>query len=260
MGNESESAALSLNQLAPLAPNAWLRYDVIRRMLPPDVTSVLEIGCGQGAFGARLSEKYQYVGLEPDPDSYGVAQQRFAHLKQGEVRPLSVEQLEQDERFDMVCAFEVLEHIEDDAGALKHWTGRLKPGGWLLISVPAHQHRHAAWDELVGHFRRYDPEQLTAMVKGIGYETVEIREYGAPLGYALEAGRNAVGRRRLKGMNDEVSMEQRTGASGRLFQPSNAAVSALTRYGTAPFRYMQRVLPHGPALVLRAKLPADFNA
>jgi SAM-dependent methyltransferase len=273
MGNEIESAAteldrpgggngvpgreLSLNQLAPLAPNAWLRYDVISRMLPDDVSSVLEIGCGQGAFGARLAERYpKYVGLEPDADSFGVAQQRFAHLKQGEVRPMSVEELDPAERFDMVCAFEVLEHIEDDAGALAHWTAKVRPGGWLLLSVPAHQHRHAAWDQLVGHFRRYDPEKLTALVKGVGFETVEIREYGAPLGYALEAGRNAVGRRRLKGLGDEVSMEQRTSGSGRLFQPSSAAVSALTRYGTAPFRYMQRVLPHGPALVLRAKLPA----
>ena len=247
---------LSLNQLAPLTPNAWLRYDVIRRMLPPGVTSTLEVGCGQGALGARLAAQYQYVGLEPDPDSYRVAKERFAHLLRGEVRAAPVESLDPAERFDLVCAFEVLEHIEDDKGALAQWAGTLNPGGWLLLSVPAHQERYAAADKLVGHFRRYNPDELAGLVEEVGFRDVEVREYGAPLGYALEFSRNAIGRRKLKKMSD-VSMEQRTGASGRLFQPSNTAVSALTQFGTAPFRYMQRALPHGPGLVLRAKLPVE---
>ena len=246
----------SLNQLAPLTANAWLRYDVIRRMLPSDVTSVLEIGCGQGAVGARLSAQYQYVGLEPDPDSYRVAKERFARFTRGEIRAADIDSLDPAERFDLVCAFEVLEHIEDDKSALTQWAGKLKPGGWLLLSVPAHQRRYAAADRLVGHFRRYDPAKLVDLVEAAGFHDIEVREYGAPLGYALEFGRNAIGRHRLKQM-DDVSMQQRTGASGRLLQPSNAAMHALTRFGTTPFRYMQRLLPHGPGLILRAKLPGE---
>jgi SAM-dependent methyltransferase len=246
----------SLDQLAPLTPNAWLRYDLITRMLPPGITSVLEIGCGQGALGAHLAERYRYVGLEPDPDSSRVAKERFAHLTRGEIRTAAVESLDPAERFDLVCAFEVLEHIEDDSSALTQWADRLNPGGWLLLSVPAHQRRYAAADRLVGHFRRYDPDKLVGLVEAVGFQDVEVREYGAPLGYALEFGRNTLASRRLKQMSG-VSMEQRTSASGRLFQPSNAAVCALVRFGTAPFRYMQRALPHGPGLVMRAKLPAD---
>ena len=59
--------------MAPLTPNAWLRYDVITRVLPAGVRDVLEVGCGQGALGARLAQRYQYVGLEPDPVSWAVA-------------------------------------------------------------------------------------------------------------------------------------------------------------------------------------------
>ena len=43
--------------VAPLTPNAWLRYDVIQRMLPPGVSDVLEVGCGQGGLGVRLAQR-----------------------------------------------------------------------------------------------------------------------------------------------------------------------------------------------------------
>ena len=254
--NPESARRLSLNQIAPLTPNAWLRYDVIQRMLPAGIATVLEVGCGQGAVGARLSTRYRYLGIEPDTDSFRVAKGRFEHLGElgrGEVRDSTVESLDASEKFDLVCAFEVLEHIEDDAGALKQWAQRLNPGGWLLLSVPAHQSRYGASDQLVGHFRRYEPEQLSAMVGELGFGEVEIREYGAPLGYALEAGRNAVGRRRLQKMSD-VSFEERTSGSGRLFQPTNPAMGALTLYGTAPFRYLQRGFQRGTGLVLRARL------
>lgn len=248
------TAEMSLDRIAPLTPNAWLRYDVIQRMMPPGIQDVLEIGCGQGALGARLSTRYRYVGLEPDPESFAVARGRFERLGAGQVRNASVAELGPEDRFDLVCAFEVLEHIEDDEKALTQWAERLRPGGWLLMSVPAHQRRYAAADEVVGHFRRYDPEQLAGLVRKTGFEDVNVREYGAPLGYALEFGRNAIGRRKLKRLSD-ASMAERTGASGRQFQPGNPAVSALTHYGTAPFRYLQRSFAHGPGLVLRAKLP-----
>jgi SAM-dependent methyltransferase len=247
----------SLNRLAPLTPNAWLRYDMIERMLPPGVVTVLEVGCGQGALGARLSARFDYLGIEPDPESFGVAQGRFAHLPKGEVRQTTIEALGREVLFDLVCAFEVLEHIEDDASALREWASHIKPGGWLMLSVPAHQRRYAAADQHAGHFRRYDPDKLASLAAEIGLEDVEVREYGAPLGYALEFGRNTAHRRELKRMElGDVSMEQRSGASGRLFQPSNPAVAALIQYSTAPFRYMQRALSHGPGVILRAKLPA----
>lgn len=245
---------MSLNRLAPLTPNAWLRFDVIGRMMPPDVADVLEIGCGQGALGARLSARYNYLGLEPDPQSFAVAEARFAELGSGRVRNASVADLAPEERFDLVCAFEVLEHIEDDQGALTQWAEHVRPGGWLLLSVPAHQRRYAAADELVGHFRRYDPEQLAALAAKLGFENVNVREYGAPLGYLLEYGRNTVAKRRLGKVTD-ASMEQRSGASGRLLQPANPAASAAARYGTAPFRFLQRTFPHGPGVVLRAQVP-----
>lgn len=248
------TVAPNVDAVAPLTPNAWLRYDVITRMMPGGVTDILEVGCGQGALGARLAQRYHYLGVEPDDSSCGVARQRVAALGRGEVRQASVADLG-DERFDLVCAFEVLEHIEDDAGALTEWATRLRPGGWLLLSVPAFQRRFGAADELVGHFRRYDPPVMTELLRRCGFTDVDLRLYGMPLGYLLEAGRNAVGKRRLGRTAGEMSIEERTAGSGRLLQPTGGARGAAIRLGTLPFRLAQRAFPNtGVGLVARARL------
>lgn len=239
--------------VAPLTPNGWLRFDVVDRLLPAGVTDVLEVGCGQGAAGFRLAQRFHYVGVEPDPASCAVARQRLATAGRGEVRNTTVAELG-EERFDLVCAFEVLEHIEDDAAALAEWAARLRPGGWLLLSVPAYQRRYGPADELVGHFRRYDPEALAALLRRSGFADVEVRHYGAPLGYLLEAGRNAIGRRRLAKV-PAASVAERTAGSGRLLQPSSGARGAAIRLATAPFRLVQRAFPNtGTGLIALAKL------
>jgi SAM-dependent methyltransferase/glycosyltransferase involved in cell wall biosynthesis len=241
--------------VAPLAPNSWMRYDLVERMLPPGITDVLEVGCGQGAFGARLAQRYHYLGVEPDPTSYAVARQRVAAVAgDGEVRNIMAADLG-DAQFDLVCAFEVLEHIEDDKAALTEWAGRLRPGGWLMISVPAHQRRYAPWDELVGHFRRYDPPVLAELLASCGFGGIQVRQYGFPLGYVLEAGRNRIAARRLGTAAAATSVEERTGSSARQLQPDGGVRAAAIRYGVMPFRVLQRSFPdRGTGLVALARL------
>ena len=245
--------APDVDVVAPLTPNASLRYDLVQRMLPAGVTDVLEVGCGQGAAGARLAQRYRYLGVEPDRESWEVARRRIAAVGRGEVRNVTVDALG-DERFDLVCAFEVLEHIEDDAAAVKEWASRLRAGGWLLLSVPAYQRRYGPADELVGHFRRYDPDALVTLLGSCGFGETEVRHYGFPLGYALEAGRNMIGRRRLAAAGSQ-SVAERTAGSGRLLQPASSARAVATRWGTVPFRAMQRAFPGtGPGIVVLARL------
>jgi SAM-dependent methyltransferase len=243
-----------VNTVAPLPPNAWLRYDVVERMLPAGITDVLEVGCGRGAFGARLAQRYRYLGVEPDRESWTVASRRISAAGPGEVRNIAVGALG-EEQFDLVCAFEVLEHLEDDKAALTDWAARLRAGGWLLLSVPAYQRRYGPWDELVGHFRPYDPEAMTALLAGSGFGQIQIRQYGFPLGYLLEAGRNLIGRRRLAAAAAQTVAE-RTAGSGRQLQPSSGGISGTAiRWAIAPFLLLQRAFPDtGTGLVVRARL------
>src|SRR4051812_33038898 len=136
-----------------LTPMARLRYDRIRALMPPLARTVLEIGCGEAAVGYRLARHYQYVGLEPDEQSCAVAQQRIGD--RGDVR-CGDTTLVRGRQFDVVCAFEVLEHVERDRPTLRTWLEQVRPGGPLLLSVPAHAARFGVSDEFVGHFRRYE--------------------------------------------------------------------------------------------------------
>jgi SAM-dependent methyltransferase len=245
--------AAGADTVAPLAPNAWLRYDVVERMLPPAVTEVLEVGCGRGAFGARLALRYDYLGVEPDGESCAVAAARVSAVGRGEVRNVPASALTGQE-FDAVCAFEVLEHLEDDAGAVAEWASLLRPDGWLLLSVPAHQRRFGPWDDLVGHFRRYDPPAMEALLAKAGFTDIDIRLYGFPLGYLTEPVRNVVARRRLAARASE-SFADRTASSGRQLQPTGASLGRAIRWGTWPFRWLQRAFPRtGTGMVVRARL------
>lgn len=241
--------------LPPLSPNAWLRWDLVSRLLPTEGHSVLEVGCGQGGFGARLAQAYRYVGLEPDVTSFEVARTRLAAASvDGEVRNGDLSVLGPTETFDLVCAFEVLEHIEHDAKALTEWAGRLRPGGWLILSTPALQHRFGPFDAMVGHYRRYNPADMARLLRETGLTNVDVRQFGGALGYALEAVRNQIGKRRM--VAAEASMAEKTSGSGRLLQPSSRIRGAATEYGTLPFRWVERRMPgRGPGLVARAQNP-----
>jgi hypothetical protein len=211
----------------PLSLHAWLRWDVVSSLLPPDATTVLEIGAGRGAMGALLARRVSYVGLEPDVTSQAEAQIRTG----GSVLQERIE--DHDGVYDLVCAFEVLEHLEDDVAALAVWRERSRR--WLLISVPMSPSRFGPWDELAGHFRRYTRESLSsALIRG-GWTPNVIRAYGFPLGYGLEKVRHRVAARRTSA----DTMSDRTAASGRNLQPLRS-MGYLTWSAAGPFRLLQR--------------------
>ena len=243
-------------QAPPLTPRAWLRWDLVERLIAEvDPATVLEIGCGQGAFGARLAARATYTGVEPDEAAYAVARARV-EAAGGTVVHGTDAAVPAGSRFDLVCFFEVLEHIRDDADALDRWAGFARPGGHVLLSVPAFAQRFGAMDVQAGHYRRYDPDALHAALLAAGLVDVRVLAYAWPLGYALEAVRNRMSRRALAELGDLPEPEEFTAASGRTLQPTRPVLAASIAAATFPFRRLQRLAPtRGTGLVALARRP-----
>ena len=225
----------------PLTVMGHLRLGPIRRalrMIKP--RSILEIGAGEGAAGMILAQHALYIGIEPDKRSASTAVKRLALFEHAEIRIGGIECLQEDEIFDMVCAFEVIEHLEDDVGVVQTWVEHLHENGHLLISTPAHSRRFNVSDAAVGHFRRYDASDLDQLIEDAGLEIVCRISYGAFGGHFLEMCRNQVVKRYKNYSRSGMSTEERTASSGRLFQPKTRLAGCLAHLGSIPFRLLQR--------------------
>jgi SAM-dependent methyltransferase len=241
-----------------LTIGGWLRWELIRRLIPPDAESVLEIGVGRGALGRRLARKYAaYVGAEIDPTSFEIARPDIE--ANGGLLVRTIDDLDEDRIFDLLCAFEVLEHMEDDREELRHWSTRVRPGGHLLLSVPAHPERFGPIDVRTGHYRRYTRAGLQQVFHDAGFEDVVVWGYGWPLLYLLERIRISIAARQDK---SELPIEQRTCESGRFLHAPDWLAPA-TMAVAAPFRLLQLPLRKsdvGIGWVARARRPGASPA
>jgi SAM-dependent methyltransferase len=148
----------------------------------------LDFGAGLGTFAAILRESGTApLCLEPDPALAGrLAAEGFAVVRHLDEVPR--------ESLDAVYSLNVLEHIEDDAAALAALFDRLRPGGRLMLYVPAFPILYSAMDRRVGHFRRYRRAPLARLVAGVGF-TVERIGYVDCLGFPAALAFRAFGDR-----------------------------------------------------------------
>jgi SAM-dependent methyltransferase len=129
---------------------------------------VLEVGAGIGAnipylYGDKVEE---WTSLEPDPDlasRIGAGIERGSLPARCRVQVGTLKDLDPASLYDTILYLDVLEHIADDAAELAAAANHLAPGGHLVVLGPAHQFLFSAFDEAIGHYRRYNSRSLTAL-------------------------------------------------------------------------------------------------
>lgn len=206
-----------------VAPSAgWvppLRYllrrkRILRLLAPLPRGRLVEVGCGGGALLAEFAAAgHDATGVESSPRALAVAR-RVASATGGKQTVLDAPGPDWQGGFDLACAFDVLEHIEDDGAALDQWISWLRPGGVMLLSVPAHRHRWSAGDEWAGHYRRYDRRDLTGLLESKGMQIGHLECYGFPLANLTEWLGARTYRRLLAARASNASRSEATAGSG----------------------------------------------
>ena len=143
---------------------------LLARMPLPAAARVLDVGCGTGANGPVLAGAERFtVGLDASAIPLGLG--RSAERTHGaRVRADAGLLPFADASFDLVTALDVLEHLDDDAAAARELHRVLRPGGVLVVFVPALRLLWGLQDEVSHHRRRYGRGELRAVVAGAGLD------------------------------------------------------------------------------------------
>jgi SAM-dependent methyltransferase len=167
-------------------------HDYIARYagLPKDAR-ILEIGCGTGHNLAMLGQFGTVDAIEIDPAARQIASQRLGKPV-GDAPLPGLPGIERG-AYDMIAVLDVVEHIEDDVAALEAMKACLKPGGKILIAVPAHQWMWSAHDSVNHHHRRYSKATLRAAIDAAGLAPKKLGYFNSLL-FPLAAAARIAGR------------------------------------------------------------------
>ncbi len=147
------------------------RGDILEKLLEAYIktgSKFLEIGCGNGYMLARLSHIGASLhGADLFLDALKFCRSRLPSIP---LFMLDINKLPFKEEFDSIGIFDVLEHIEDDIGSLSQIHRALKPGGYLLVTVPAYPFLWGPPDTAAFHKRRYTRNQLSSRLRSAGFK------------------------------------------------------------------------------------------
>lgn len=153
----------------------------LERLSLPDRARILEIGSGTGANLALLRGFGELTGVEMSSDAISHARRTVSdavELRQGRWPGIASEL---DQCFDLVCLFDVLEHIQDDIGAVSALHRILKPGGRVLLTVPAYPWLWGPHDIALHHERRYTRHGLAQVLQAGGFQLQRISYFNTVL-------------------------------------------------------------------------------
>lgn len=193
------------DRMAELDSRHWwyrARREILARLIErkirlPNEAHILEIGCGTGHNLGMLRRFGHVDGIEIDAAARAIASRRLGHAV-GEARLPGLPGVPK-RHYDLVAILDVLEHVEEDDAALASIARRLKPGGRILITVPAFPWMWSAHDVVNHHHRRYTRGSLRRVVAEAGLR-VEFLSWFNSLLFPLAASARLAGR--LTGKED----------------------------------------------------------
>jgi SAM-dependent methyltransferase len=150
----------------------------LERLPLPARADVLDAGCGSGRTMQELVDFGTVSGIELNEDAAALARSR-GH---GEVKVGRLEELPwPDGGFDLITCLDVIEHTPDDRMALAELLRVCRPGGWLLVTVPAYPALWSLHDEANHHYRRYSRAALAGAATSAGWTVTRVSSFNSVL-------------------------------------------------------------------------------
>ena len=142
----------------------------------PAGARLLDVGCGTGFFLEAAATRYAVQGLDPSSAAVTYCHERgLMNVAEGTAERLPGE--DAGGPFDAVCLLDVIEHLDDDVAALREAARVTRPGGHLLVTVPAHQWLWSPHDEINQHRRRYSRAGLVGALGAAGWAGIEATHF-----------------------------------------------------------------------------------
>lgn len=224
---------------------------LMRRLLPlTEGLQVLDVGCGAGNMIHHLSRYGQVRGIEVDPRPVQEARARGYHVEQHDAtQPYPFDEA----TFDLVTAFDVIEHVDDDLAILRAAYRTVKPGGHIVITVPAFMWLWSHNDDINAHKRRYTAQELKTKLAQTGFDVRRV-SYNNFFIFPLAAGLILLRR----GNEPELASHHLDEAEYEVeMEPASPPVNAiLTQAGKLEAGLMRLIsFPFGTGLLAIARKP-----
>lgn len=212
----------------------------IARLPLPKPARILEVGCGPGGNLAMLQRFGEVKAIEPDAESRAYAAEHSGvEIKPG-LLPQSIPEF--GARFDLVAAFDVIEHVDDDAGAVAALGRLIQPGGFMIATVPAYRWMWSDHDAAHHHKRRYDLPAFRAVFEQGGLTVRRASHFNTLLFPPIAAVRLAKNAARVAGTDEAMPP-----------RPLNSMLKAL--FGMERGLLAAGDLPFGVSILLIAQRP-----
>jgi SAM-dependent methyltransferase len=211
------------------------RRALVRRLVAPlSPGRALDVGCGGGGNTAVLRDLgWRVAGLEYSPVAAPIAEARGLPVVRGDARRLPF----RDASLDLVMSTDMWEHIDDDEAVARETVRVLRPGGRALVAVPCSMKLWSGHDLALGHVRRYERDDLVALMEKAGLEVVDVRSWNVLLRPVARA-------RRRRRVTSESEME-----------PVHPVLNAGLRLAVGAERFLPVGRLPGISLVARAVKP-----
>jgi SAM-dependent methyltransferase len=201
----------------------------------PNFRSMLEIGCGTGYVLSGIAKSFPQVSLsgsEIFTAGLGFAASRLPDVT---FMQMDARNIPFHKEFEVIGAFDVLEHIEDDRLVIAQIRDALKPGGYAIVTVPQHAWLWSAADEYACHVRRYEASDLRKKFESAGFEVVRATSFVTTLLPPMMFSRFLRKKKKLESFDATAELKIAPWLNGLFYRLLCSELALIKRGGNLPF-------------------------